>query len=93
MATDFKTALDTAMLELETSPPDAAAATTGPSTAGEPAAIAEKEEAKAAEGVEEVEELFKAADFFPAEEVAVEKELSFEGQGLKLNTEEDAKGR
>jgi hypothetical protein len=44
-------------------------------------------------GVEEVEDLFKAADFFPAEEVTEEKELSFDGQGLKLNTAEDAKSK
>ena len=36
------------------------------------------------------EGLFKPEDFKPLEELAKEVELSFDGQGLKLNTEDDA---
>jgi hypothetical protein len=78
------------MAELETGPKpavDAAAVKT--------AGAKKKKEEKGKEEVEkeeEIEDLFNAIDFFPAEEVEHEVELSFEGQGLKLNTEEDAKG-
>ena len=90
MASDFKTALDAAMVELETGP-----TTTKAVAVSAPAVTVEQrgEEKKEEEEVAVVEDLFKAADFFPAEDVKQEVELSFEGQGLKLNTEEDAKGR
>jgi hypothetical protein len=78
------------MVELETGGPATAAAAVVPTAATE---TKEKKPATETAAVEEVEDLFKAADFFPADEVEVEKELSFEGQGLKLNTEEDAKGK
>jgi hypothetical protein len=97
VASDFKSALDAAMAELETSGVTTVAAETTGAQAEKKEAEKEKkkEEGKKEEEVGELEDLFKAADFFPLtaeEEVGHEVELSFEGQGLKLNTEEDAKG-
>ena len=87
ISSDFKKALDEA----------AKNATSSPVKSDKPVSktVAETEQVKTAPkstSPASDEGLFKPADFKPLDELAKEVELSFDGQGLKLNTAEDAAG-
>ena len=87
ISSDFKAALDAAVASLGTA---------APTTESKPAAAAESKPKTVTKttvsGGSEDENLFPVKDFKPLEPLEKESELSFDGLGLKLNTEEDAKG-
>ena len=87
ISAEFKAALDAAVVGMEAVPAGEATASAAVSTA-KPAKSEGKPTGPAAAG-DEI--LFRAEDFKPLTDVGEEKELSFEGLGLKLNTQEDAK--
>jgi len=83
---EFKDTLDLAVQGTETTPVVIAKeASPAVSVSG-----SEKEKSKTPSAVEEEVVLFDVADYSPPEHVDNEEEVSFHGQGLKLNTEEDA---
>ncbi|XP_023348327.1 RANBP2-like and GRIP domain-containing protein 5/6 isoform X4 [Eurytemora carolleeae] len=86
ISSDFKSALDTAMSSFGALTPSESKPTESvikPSVS-EPAS-------KPSPSVNEDENLFPLKDFKPLKHIERENELSFDGLGLKLNTEEDAK--
>ena len=88
ISAEFKAALDAAVVGLEAAAPAGEANASAAVSTAKPAKSEEKSTGPAAAG-DEI--LFRVEDFKPLTDVGEEKELSFEGLGLKLNTQEDAK--
>ena len=91
ISSEFKKALDEAAANSTSSPVKSGSKSKSPevtstSTTSKPTEKA-KEQVSSAESDEG---LFSPADFKPLEELDTEVELSFDGQGMKLNTAEDA---
>ena len=86
ISTEFKKALDEAAKDATATPVKA----DKPSSKKSPEAEQVKPAQKSVSSKEADEGLFKPGDFKPLERLEQEVELSFDGQGLKLNTEEDA---
>jgi len=85
ISAEFKTALEAAVAGMEAGPASGGETAAAAVTAAKPT----KSEGKSATGtVEEI--LFKIDDFKPLASLGEERELSFEGLGLKLNSMEDA---
>ena len=86
ISSDFKKALDEAAKNCTSSPvkADKTSSKKSPDTDQVPKTTQKVVSKSSDEG------LFKPEDFKPLEELAKEVELSFDGQGLKLNTEDDA---
>ena len=87
ISSDFKKALDEAAKNATSSPVKSDKPVSKTVTETEQVKTKPKSTSPASD-----EGLFKPEDFKPLDELAKEVELSFDGQGLKLNTAEDAAG-
>ena len=90
ISTEFKTALDDAAKDSTSSPVKAA-----DKNSTSKSAISDTDKTNSKTAPKPVtktsdEGLFKPEDFKPLEDLSKEVELSFDGQGLKLNSEDDA---
>ena len=86
ISAEFKKALDDAAKDAKASPAKA----DKPSSKKSPETEQVKPAQKSVANKNEDEGLFKPEDFNPLERLGQEVELSFDGQGLKLNSEDDA---
>ena len=91
IAGDFKTAAEEAVEGAAGSPVKGAKeATPTEGAAKDKSPVKEVKEAARSQGAEDGTDLFPASAFKPVEDIVKEVELSFEGQGLKLNNAADA---
>ena len=88
IAGDFKTAADEAVKDASTGDESELTETVSVSVVAERKQVEEVKTSSSA--AEDGTDLFPASDFLPVDHVQDEIELSFEGQGLKLNSAEDA---
>ena len=90
IAKDFKTACEDSVKDLELTPKKGETTKLKADVAVKEKTLKEKPSSITSSEAEDGTDLFPVSAFKPVEDVAKEVELSFEGQGLKLNTAEEA---